>query len=449
MLFKRVKQFWESLTTHPGFLKYFKNTSWLFIERIIRIFSGLIIGVLVVRYLGPEQFGLLSYAQSIVALFTILTTLGLDSIVIKELVKKNNSSYEIIGTTFWIKTFGGLLMFLLLLGFVLLNKQPLSENILILIIGASYLLNGFNVIDFYFQSKVLSKYVVISNIVTLIISSTIKIYLLINNESLYHFASLIVLESILLAIGLAYFYLTKEKFTIKWTFNKSIAKSLIKQSWPLLLSGALVTLYMRVDQVMVKAMINENAVGQYSAALKLSEAWYFIPTLIVSSLFPSIVNIRNLDYKKYFDRLQKLFDLLVWIGVFMALGTTFFSEEIVNLLYGEQYLKSTEILKIHIWTGVFVAIGVASGKFLLIENLQIISFWRTFYGAILNLVLNLLLIKKIGVVGAAISTLFTYIFVAFIFDFFDIRTRKIFFMKLNSFNVLRVFKMFKYDKENF
>lgn len=440
MLFKRVKQFWESLATHPGFLKYFKNTSWLFIERIFRIFSGLIIGVLVVRYLGPGQFGLLSYAQSIVALFTILTTLGLDSIVIKELVKKNNSSYEIIGTTFWIKTFGGLLMFLLLLGFVLLNKQPLNENILILIIGASYLVNGFNVIDFYFQSKALSKYVVISNIVTLIISSTIKIYLLINNESLYHFASLIVLESILLAIGLSYFYLTKEKFTLKWIFNKSIAKSLIKQSLPLMFSGALITLYMKMDQVMIKSMINENAVGQYSAAIKLSEAWYFIPILITSSVFPSMINIREIDKKKYIDRFQKLLDLLVWIGIFMGLVTSFFSEEIINFLYGEQFSKSSEVLIIHIWTGVFVGIGVASGKVLLIENLQIISFWRTFYGVLINLILNYFLIRYFGILGAAFSTLITQVFAAFIFDFFDFRTREMFFLKLNSFNLPRFLK---------
>ena len=164
----------KSLLKHKGFIKYFKNTSWVLIEKIIRFTVGLFVGVWVARYLGPERFGLLSYAQSFVGLFTVIASLGLDGIVVRELVKNNNLNDEIIGTAFWLKliaAFGVLLLLAIAINF---TSNDTYTNILIFIIASATIFQSFNVVDFYFQSKVMSKFVVYANITSLFISSNLQ-----------------------------------------------------------------------------------------------------------------------------------------------------------------------------------------------------------------------------------------------------------------------------------
>ena len=195
---------------------------------------------------------------------------------------------------------------------------------------------------------------------------------------------------------------------------------------------------MRIDQVMLQEMIGSEAVGQYSAAVKISEAWYFIPMVISSSLFPAIVNAKKQSEELYYARLQRLYDLMVWISLAIALPMTFLSDWVVNLLYGSAYSQAGGVLMIHIWAGVFVSLGVASSKWFITENLQSLSFWRTFYGMVINLILNFILIPIFGTIGAAISTLVCYCSVGLIFDCFSIKTIKVFYMKLNTINIGRI-----------
>lgn len=195
---------------------------------------------------------------------------------------------------------------------------------------------------------------------------------------------------------------------------------------------------MKIDQVMIQEMLGNEAVGQYAAATRLSEIWYFIPTVVASSLFPAIVNAKRQSEELYYDRLQKLFDLVVWIAIAIALPITFLSDMIVNMLYGEQYNQAASVLMIHIWASIFVFLGVVSGNWYINENLQLLAFWRAFYGMISNIFLNLLLITKYGIQGAAIATLISYMIVDFISDIVNCYSRRIFFMKLNTINPRRI-----------
>jgi len=157
-------------------------------------------------------------------------------------------------------------------------------------------------------------------------------------------------------------------------FKRETAVSLLKDSWPLILSSMVIAIYMKIDQVMIKEMLDAEAVGNYAAAVRLSEAWYFIPMVISSSLFPAIINAKKISEKLYYDRLQKLYNLMVWMAISIALPMTFLSDWIVNLLYGAKYSEAGDVLMIHIWAGVFVFLGVASGKWFVAENLQLLSF---------------------------------------------------------------------------
>ena len=428
-----------SLKNHQGFMKYFKNTSWLFFEKILRMFVGLFVGIWVARYLGPERFGLFSYAQSFVGLFTAIATLGLDSIVVRELVKDESKTNELIGTTFYLKLVGSILTLLVLAIAIHFTSNDRYTNLLVFIIASATIFQSFNVIDMYFQSKVLSKYVVFSNIISLFVSSIIKIILILIDAPLVAFAWVVLFDSIVLAMGLIYFFIKYSTYEIKKIkFSKAIAITLLKDSWPLILSSVVISIYMKIDQVMIQEILGSEAVGQYAAATRLSEIWYFIPTLVASSLFPAIVNAKRKSEELYYDRLQKLFDLVVWIAIAIALPITFLSDMIVNMLYGEQYNQAASVLMIHIWASIFVFLGVVSGNWFINENLQLLAFWRTFYGMISNIFLNLLLITKYGIQGIAIATLISYMIAGFIFDVANCYSRRIFFMKLNTINPRRI-----------
>jgi PST family polysaccharide transporter len=227
----------------------------------------------------------------------------------------------------------------------------------------------------------------------------------------------------------------------RWMARTSVAMKLVRDSWPLVFSGLVVMIYMRIDQIMIGEMIGEREVGLYSAAVRLSELWYFVPMAIAGSMFPRIVELRMSDMKQYTRRMQQMYDFLTWSSVAGALLLSFFAGPLINMLYGRQYVGAAGVLSIHAWTGVFVSLGVASGKHLLAENLTVIAFYRSASGAIVNVLANLLLIPRYGVIGAAFSTLFSQMLAAYGFDIVKASTRHMFLMKTKSIFFLNAFKL--------
>lgn len=423
-----------ALKSHEGFRRYAANTSWMLGEKILRMTAGLFVGIWVARYLGPEQFGLLSYAQSFVFLFSAIATLGLDGIVIRELVKNPENKNKLLGTAFALKLCGSLLILpFIWLGIQFTNNDSYT-NTLIFIIASSTILQSFNVVDFYCQSKVQSKYIAWVSSFSLGLSSIVKIILILFKSELLFFAFMSVFDAVVLAIGFVFIYkvMLKKKIRI-WSIDYKLAKSLLTDSWPLVLSGMIVSVYMKVDQVMLKEMMGPEAVGQYAAAVRLSEAWYFIPMMITASLFPAIINAKKISQEVYLNRLKNLYRLMVWMAISIALPMTFLSEWITTLLYGLEYNQSATVLMIHVWAGVFVFMGVAFSKFLTVENMVMKSLYRASTGMIVNLVLNLLLIPLYGIAGAAVSTLIGQLFANLIYDFFDKDLKGHLVIKLKSF----------------
>lgn len=433
----------NDLKNRQGFMRYFKNTSWLMGEKILRMVVGLFVGIWVARYLGPEQFGLFSYAQAFVGLFAVVAGLGLDGILVRELVKDPSKQDALLGTAFRLKLVGAFLVIIALAIAVTLSHQDNLTTLLIFIIASATVFQSFNVIDFYFQANVLSKYVVYANIFSLLISSVIKIGLILNEAPLLYFAYVILFDSLVLSFGFVYFYQYKKHLLSQWYFDRKLALSLLKDSWPLILSGLVISIYMKVDQIMIKEMLSAEAVGQYAAAVRISEAWYFIPMVIASSLFPAIINAKKQSEALYYARLQKLYDLMVWMAIAIALPMTFLSDWVVSLLYGEQYNQAGAVLMIHIWAGVFVFLGVASSRWLLVENLQIFSTINTAVGAIVNIVLNYILIESIGIQGAAWATLISYFVAAYLSLALNTKTRKNFINLTKSLFFVRVLNVKK------
>lgn len=415
-------------------MRYAKNTSWLIGEKILRIFTGLFVGIWIARYLGPEQFGLLSYAQSFVFLFMAFATLGLDRIVIRELIKDESKRDVLLGTSFVLKLLGSLMILPLLWMATYFTDKNNETGNLVLILASATIFQSFNVIDFYYQSVVMSKYVAWANTITLFTSSLIKILLILGEAPLVAFAWMGLFDSLVLAIGLVYFYLVKTKHKLLgWKFSWWSAKQLLKDSYPLIISSVMISLYMKLDQVMIKHMLGNNAVGQYAAAVKISEAWYFIPFALCGSIYPAIQHAKSVDEKLYYDRLSKLYALVVWMGLGMALAMSILGEFVINLLYGAGYGDSSIVLMVHIWCGIFVSLGTASSIWINIEGLSKISMYRTVLGMVVNILLNLILIPRLGIIGASIATLVAQITAAYIYDIFDKKTRFIFYQKTTAF----------------
>ncbi len=438
-MIKRLK----ALTDHTGFRRYGANTLWVFGEKIIRMMISLWVGIWVARYLGPSEYGLLNYAQSFVGLFGAIAALGLEGIVIRELVNHPQQRDVLMGTTFWMKVGGSLLILPLLAIALLFTSNDHASTLLIFVISFATIIQSFNVVDFYFQSKILSKYAVYSSSISLFISSVLKIVFILTHSPLIFFAWLIVFDSLIIALGYGYFYFYTRLSLKDWRFDRTLAKTLLHESWPYILSSMVISFYMRIDQVMIKEMMSANAVGQYAAAVRISEAWYFIPGVLATSLFPAIVNAKTHSMALYQQRLQKLYDFTIWLSIAVALMMTFLSDWMIHLLYGNAYYQSGTILMIHIWTGVFISMSIISGKWYVNEKLASLALYRNLSGAAVNVLLNFILIPLYGVIGVAFATLFSYIMASYLFDLFTPQTREVFYQKTKSLLFYTLFKGFK------
>ena len=419
-------------TSNQGLIKYFKNTIWLLLEKGLRIIEAFFIGIWLARYLGPENFGILSYSQSFVYLFTAFAALGLDQIVVKELVKNDKKRDEVLGTTFVLRLIGFFIMFVVLIIVLQLTDNSKITNSIVLIIATSILFQSLNGIDFYFQSKVLSKYVVFTNIIVVVVIGLIKVLLIITKSSLINFAYVYLVETLLTAIGFIICYRYNKLSLKKWKFRIIVAKELLKKSWFLIIGSLAAALYMKIDQIMIKEIINERAVGLYSVSVKLSSIWLFVTVAITQSVFPSLVETRKKNRQLFLKKLQLLYNLLMKIAIVVSILTTIYADYIVISLFGSKYIESSNILVLYIWSIVFVFLSNGSWGYYLNENLEKFSTIRLIIGAIINIILNIYFIELYGLIGAAYATLISYSISGYFVNYFFKKTRTNFYLQTKS-----------------
>jgi PST family polysaccharide transporter len=422
------------------------NINWLTFENILRNLIGVFVFAWVARYLGPEQFGLMNYVIAFVALFSVFSTLGLDNILIREIVSNPEKRKEYLGSALLLKFVGAfVLLITATLTSYFINSENTVINFFVFIVSLGYIFKSFDVIDLWFKSQVKSKYSVYSRAPAFFIISLSKIVLILTQAPLVAFIWMFTLDFFIASLLLLYFYNKKVSDSIfEWKIKIATIKNLLKDSWPLMLSGVAVVIYMKIDQVMIGNMLGEKELGIYSSAVKLSEAWYFVPMIIASSVFPSILKARKKNKELYLKRIQMLYDFFTWFTISVALIITFLAPFIINLLYGSEYSSASTVLSIHIWAGVFVFLGVASSNYLIAENLTKITFYRTSVGTLTNIILNIILIPLYGIIGSAIATLISYILATFSIIFFK-STRVIFFMLISSFNIYILIKKNKWN----
>ena len=405
---------------------------WLSGDSIIRMGLGFLVSVWLARYMGPDQFGIFNYGLAMIAIYTAVASLGMNGVVVRELVRAPDQASVIMGSSFVLQIVGSILASLLVIAStMILRPNEWSVLLIVLVMVPSVLLRSTDIIKYWFESVISAKYTVIAQNIAFVTSSALKIGTILLGGSYVIIAVTVTVEALIVALLLIYLY-RRKKINIVWQFDFSTAKKLLSQSWPLILSGLALMLYMRVDQIMIGNMVDNAAVGIYSVAVKMVEVWYFFPVAIVSSLFPKIIKEKEVSEDRYNERMQFLYDIMVVVGVSLAIVVTILSDYIISLFYGYQYAEASRLIKIYAWVSIFYFLSSASGRWYINEGLQVYALTRNIMGLAIAISLNFILIPKFGSEGAAFATLVAYFFVSYLFDFFNQKTRISFLQKSKS-----------------
>jgi len=425
--------------SHP-IKKVLGNTGWLISDKIIRMAIGLFVAAWVARYLEPDQYGLLNFCLALVALVGVLSNFGLQELIIRNVVKDPEKSNALLGTAFFIKAIGGILVFFIsILIALLIRPNDPTSNILVIIIAAGSIFQSFDVIEFYFKSQIKAKYSVIAKSISFFVINVLKIILIIVEAPLIAFALAVTADILLGSASLVAAYRLSGNFIRKWKMSLALAKEYLAEGYLLAISSIAVLIYMRIDQIMIGQLIGDNEVGLYSAAVKLSEVLYVIPLALIQSTAPALVKLYNTNIHKYNSILQKLFNLLTLIGLVIAIPTLFLSSWIVEIVFGSAYTVSSGIFAIHIWSIIFVGWGVLRYHVLIFEKLVYITVISSVCGALANVVANFFLIPVYKGEGAAFATLIAQIIAASLVLFFFRQSRKLVIMEFKSlFNFFKI-----------
>jgi PST family polysaccharide transporter len=410
---------------NPEHRKIVSNTGWLFLGRIFRILISLLVSTWIARYLGPDQFGILQYALAFSSFFLPLSTVQMAPVVTRDLVRQPESSNVILGTAFTLQLAGGAIAAIAsIVLIVLISPQNFLIQLLVAIAALKFIFNSLQPIENWFEARVDSKFKVLAENFAFVVITALKCYLIFSRASLVAFAMVMVLETLLYACGLVFYYHKDHQTVLNWKTNLQTIQYFIRESLPLVFSSTAVLLYINIDRVMLGNMVNNEAVGIYSSAATLSESWAFLPVIVSSSLYPMIIQSRNLGEQVYNQRLQKFYDLVGLLAYGLILVVIPCAGLLVMVLYGESYQAAIPILMVHIWSALFTFLSEAQSKWIVNEGLQKLNFFSRLAGLVSNILLNLLLIPLYQGMGAAIATLISYAIGGYLFYLFIPATRE-------------------------
>ena len=406
-MFDRLKNKISDIS--PNLQQIIANMLWLVVGRIFRLTINFIVVAWMARYLGADKFGTLNYGIALIGIFANTAQLGLHQFIVRDLVNDLSNRSKILGTAFALQLISGVISFIAIVGTILLLKpdDPLGRTIVI-IMSCSLLFQNFEIIDSWFQSQVKLKYSVIAGNIAFVIVSLIRIILIHNKAHFIAFAFTVLLESILLITSCIIAYQTTGEKIQNWRPDWAYAKELLTISWPLAFSNLSVMIYIYIDQIMLGQLADFRAVGIYAVAVKLSENWVFLMLYITRSFTPYIIEGKKISEKIYYERLQKLCNLLVLIFYVVAIPLTFFATPLIVAVFGQGYAAAGVVLSIHIWSSIWYCFGNVKEVWIVTEELTKFAFITNFIGAITNILLNLLLIPVYQEVGSAIATVISY-----------------------------------------
>lgn len=402
--------------------KFLTNTGWIIGQQIVHMVLSLVVGMLSARYLGPANYGIINYVSSFVTLFSSIATLGMDSVVVKELIDKPNNEGDVLGGAILLRLLSGFLSSISVVIIVFVLNFGETETLVVAILySLSLVFRSFEILDCWFQRHLVSKYTSIAKTIAYIAVSAYQIILLKTARSIEWFAFATALDYLTLAVILFLFYKKQGREGLK--LNYQFGLGTLKNSYHFIISGLMVSLYGQMDKMMLKSMVDSTAVGLYSTASYICTMWIFIPTAIINSARPIVMSEKKKNEQRYLYRLEQLYSGIIWISIFVSVIVSLFGNLIIHILYGAQYSGAIDALKVLIWSETFSMIGTARGVWIVSEGKNKYVKYYLIYGVIVNAILNYALIPHIGIVGAAVATLVTQIVTSIIAPLFYKETR--------------------------
>lgn len=394
-----------------------KNAGWIMFGRIAQMLINLIVGILTARYLGPSNYGLINYASAYTAFFMAFCTLGINSILVKELIEHPDEEGEIIGSSLLLRAISSFLsagIIVCMVGLVDAD-EPTTITVTILC-SLGMVLQMFETFNYWFQSKLRSKITAIISLIAYIITAGYKVVLLALGKSVEWFAFANSLDYMLVGIMLYFAY--KNNSGKKLAFSKSVSKRILSKSVYFILPSLMVSIYGYTDKFMLKQMLNEAEVGYYSTAISVCNIWCFVLTAIIDSFYPSIMSAHNVDNKLFEKRNKQLYAIIFYISIFVSICFCVFGGLVIKILFGEEFVPSVPSLKVITWYTTFSYLGVARNAWIVSENKQKYLKYIYVFAAISNIIMNSLFIPIWGTVGAALASLITQILTTMVIPIF-------------------------------
>jgi O-antigen/teichoic acid export membrane protein len=399
---------WQWVLSQNGFKRYAVNTGWLALGQACALVVAFFMGAYIARYLGPGEFGALSYAISFCTLLSFLVGYGIDTVLRRELVNAPERSHALMQTALWLKLAAGVLTVGVINVVSLFVNQDSLTRLLVFAFSLSYVLAGFHLISIFFQARVEARKAIKIQVAATLLSTLIKLVAVTLGVGVLGLALLYVLDSIILACGLGWAYHMAQGAFFKWRCDFGIARILLVHSWPLAVAYIMITIYTKADQVLLRYFSGEAGVGMYAAAVRISEVLYFIPTIICASVFPALLNARNTDRAVYAQRLRALYWLMGLLAVAVCVPLFFLADRGIPLLFGEEYAGAVGVFKWYIWSAIPMFLITALFQYVVAEHATKLYMWASVLGAVTNVLLNLWLIPLHGLLGAAYATLISY-----------------------------------------
>jgi O-antigen/teichoic acid export membrane protein len=393
--------------------KILTNVGWATTGRIVRVLTETLVSIFVARYLGPSQYGLMNYVISFVAIFSIIANFGLDNIEIREIAKPGSDFRVIMGTSFRLRFLFAIVAGIVIVITVFLGSQDAETRCLIFIYALTIVLTSFNVIRNYFTAIVFNRYIVITEIFRCLIGASIKIALLLLKAPLFFFIIALTFDYFLVAGGYLAAYHSKVGKLSEWSFSSYIAKLLIKEAFPLVLSGAAVVIYQRIDQVIIRSLLSDEAVGYFSVAVKFSEFILFVPLVMAQTMAPLLIGDYQTDTESFLRKRQQFVDIIVWVSIALSVVVSLSSYYLIRYTFGVQYLAAVPVLRILAFKAVGMALSNSSGQLIIIEGKQKWAVIRNLIGCLICIMGNYSLIPLFGIIGSAWATLITVAFSGF------------------------------------
>lgn len=396
--------------------RVFKNATWIISIQIIKSLLGMVISMLTARFLGPSKFGLINYAASIVAFVTPIMYLGLNAVLVQEIINFPEKEGQTLGTAILMSLTSAFFCIVGIVAFTSIANRGERDTIIVCALYSILLIfQSIEISIYWFQAKLQSKYSSLVALLAYIIVSVYKIYLLITNKDIYWFAVSNALDYMIIAGLLLIIY--RKLGGQRLSFSLKTAKRMFSRSKYYIISSMMVAIFAQTDRIMLKLMIDDAATGYYSAAVTCAGMTGFVFSAIIDSFRPMIFDDKKNGSMQYEKDMCRLYSIIIYLSLFQSVVITAFSKLIINILYGAAYAPAINALRLIVWYTTFSYLGSVRNIWILAEEKQKYLWIINLSGAVANVVLNYMLIPIIGIMGAALASLVTQIFANVIIGF--------------------------------